>query len=134
MPDELYMNIKTKVINWILFVIFLLFAFVQLNDPDPVIWFVTYFIVALFAVLSNYLRIPKLYYYLAIAGLVLFSFFHISYFADWVSAGNKGELFGKMVDKKPYIEGTREFLGLVLALLAMIYILRHRLQYKDSKI
>lgn len=132
MPEELIMRTKTKVINWILFVIFLLFALVQLNDPDPVIWFVTYFIVALFAVSSNYLRIPKLYYYLAIAGLVLFSFFHISYFADWISAGDKEELFGEMVYEKPYIEGTREFLGLVLALIAMIYILRHKLQYKSS--
>ena len=133
MPDGLFMNTKTKVINWILCAIFLLFALVQLNDPDPVIWFVTYFIVSLFAVLSNYLRIPKLYYYLAIAGLVLFSFFHISYFADWVLTGNKGELFGEMVYEKPYIEGAREFLGLVLALIAMIYILRHKLVYKSSK-
>ena len=134
MPDGLYMNAKIKVINWVLFVILLLFALVQLNDPDPVIWFATYFIVALFAVLSNYLRIPKLYYYLAIAGLVLFSFFHISFFTDWVTTGTKEELFGNMLDKKPYIEGAREFLGLVLALVAMIYILRHRLQYKGSKI
>jgi len=74
MPEELIMRTKTKVINWILFVIFLLFALVQLNDPDPVIWFVTYFIVALFAVSSNYLRIPKLYYYLAYSriGFVFF--------------------------------------------------------------
>ena len=74
MSDKLKMKTGTKVINWILFVIFLLFALVQLNDPDPVIWFVTYFIVALFAVLSNFIRIPKLYYYLAVAGLVYICF------------------------------------------------------------
>lgn len=120
-------------INWILFVIFLLFAFVQLNDPDPVIWFVTYFIVALIALLSNYIRIPKLYYYLAVAGLVIFALFHVNYFLEWIRAGNKEELFGEMVYDKPYIEGTREFLGLVLALLAMMYLLKQKFRLDPSK-
>lgn len=127
------MKTRARVINWILFVIFLLFALVQLNDPDPVIWFVTYFIVALIALLSNYIRIPKLYYYLAVAGLVIFALFHVNYFLEWIRAGNKEELFGEMVYDKPYIEGTREFLGLVLALLAMMYLLKQKFRLDPSK-
>jgi hypothetical protein len=127
------MKTRTKLINWILFLIFLLFALVQLNDPDPVIWFVTYFIVALFAVLSNFIRIPKLYFYLAVAGLVIFALFHMDYFMKWITTGNKGELFGEMVYEKPHIEGTREFLGLVLALMAILYLLKQQLSHDHLK-
>jgi hypothetical protein len=133
MSDKLKMKTGTKVINWILFVIFLLFALVQLNDPDPLIWFVTYFIVALFAILSNFIRIPKWYYYLAVAGLVIFALFHANYFMEWIITENKGELFGEMVYEKPYIEGTREFMGLVLALMAIIYLLRKTLRLGHPK-
>ena len=132
MSDKLKMNASTKVINWIIGVIFLLFALVQLNDPDPLLWFVTYFVVALFAVLSNYVRIPTLYYYLAVAGLILFALFHVNYFMEWMTTGNKAELFGEMVYEKPYIEGTREFLGLVLALMAILYLLRQKLKMTGS--
>jgi len=133
MPDRIKMKTKTKLINWILCVLFLLFALVQLNDPDPVIWFVTYFIVALFAALSNFIGIPKGYYYLAATGLVIFSFFHVNYFLEWIITANKGELLGEMVYEKPYIEGTREFLGLVLALMAILYLLKQKLGLNQSK-
>ena len=36
-----------KALNISLAILFFLFAYVQLNDPDPVIWFSVYFIVAL---------------------------------------------------------------------------------------
>ncbi|HYI78522.1 MAG TPA: transmembrane 220 family protein, partial [Chryseolinea sp.] len=31
-----------RIVNFILAVLFLLFAFVQINDPDPVIWILIY--------------------------------------------------------------------------------------------
>jgi len=35
-----------RIVNIILFVIFSLFAFVQLNDPDSIVWFILYAITA----------------------------------------------------------------------------------------
>ncbi len=107
-----------------MFVIFLMFAYVQLNDPDPVIWFSMYLMVAVFFGFSNFLRVPKVLLYAAISGLLVFSLFHLGYFLDWLMSDDKSELFGKMVYEKPYIEGAREFLGLIIAIGALLYLLR----------
>ena len=37
-----------NLINWIVCVVFLLFAFVQLNDPDPYVWVAIYGLIAIF--------------------------------------------------------------------------------------
>ena len=39
---------------------------------------------------------------------------------------NKSELFGEMVYEKPYLEGTREFLGLVLAAITFLFQLKKK--------
>lgn len=41
---------------------------------------------------------------------------------DWIQIEHKEELFGKMVYEKPYLEGTREFLGLFIAPAGLFYL------------
>jgi hypothetical protein len=41
---------------------------------------------------------------------------------NWIQIEHKEELFGKMVYEKPYLEGTREFLGLLIAVAGMFYL------------
>lgn len=113
-----------KYINWALFTVFLLFAYLQLNDPDPIIWVVVYGTVALFFALSNFIKIPKIVFYTVIFAMILFSIMHFGFFTDWLQSDNKSELVGDMVYEKPYIEGTREFMGLLIAILALGYLLR----------
>ena len=48
-----------KLINFIICGIFLLFSYVQLNDPDPYVWVVVYGLVAVLFAASNFVRIPK---------------------------------------------------------------------------
>ncbi len=115
---------KSIKINIILFVVFFLFAIVQLNDPDPVIWFSIYGIVALVCLVANYKKIPKILLWILIIGLLVYSVSYFHYFKDWFNIDHKEEIFGEMVYEKPYLEGTREFLGLLMAIGALVYQLK----------
>ena len=112
-----------RILNFVLFVVFLLFAYVQMNDPDPVIWFSIYFLVAILSLVSAFRGIPMILLYAVFAGLVLYSGFHFPYVVEWMVSEEPKDLFGEMSDDKYYIEGTREFLGLLIALLACVYLM-----------
>ena len=113
-----------KILNLVFFVLFALFAIVQLNDPDPVNWFLIYGAVSITFFLANYINIPKQIIWLLVAGLLIYASIHIAYFFDWIKIDHKEEIFGEMVYEKPYLEGTREFLGLIIAALAILFLLK----------
>ncbi|MDP5157205.1 MAG: transmembrane 220 family protein [Flaviramulus sp.] len=115
---------KKKLINIILFVLFTLFAVFQLNDPDPFHWFLIYGFVALISLIAIFKALPKPLIWIMVLGLLIYSGFYIQYFFEWLQIENKSEVFGEMVYQKPYLEGTREFLGLVLAAIALMFQLK----------
>ena len=115
-----------KTINIILCIIFILFAVLQLNDPDGIIWFLVYAFVAGICLYSAFKKVPKLMLWGVIIGLFIYSAFYLSLFIDYLQTDNKEEIFGEMVYEKPYLEGTREFLGLWIAAFAVIYQLKNR--------
>ena len=55
-----------------------------------------------------------------------YSVFHFSLFIDYLNTENKEEIFGEMVYDKLYLEGTREFIGLLLAALGIMYQIKIR--------
>ena len=116
-----------KIINGILFVLFAVFAIAQINDPDPLIWVALYALVAVVSLLANFIVIPRKLIHGLFIGYLLYASFHFLYFIDFLQIENKNELFGEMVYEKPYLEGTREFLGLLLAAIALL------LQFKKKK-
>ncbi|WKK65659.1 transmembrane 220 family protein [Lutimonas zeaxanthinifaciens] len=116
-----------KWINWILFFLFASFAYVQLNDPDPYIWVLIYGSVSVLFGLSNFMKVPRWIHQFLIAAFLLYAIFHLGFFYDWLMTDEKSEIFGEMVYKKPYIEGTREFLGLLIAGFSLLFL------YKNSK-
>lgn len=116
---------KTRVIiNVTLFVLFTLFALVQLNDPDPIHWFLLYEWVAVLSLVAIFRNIPKLIIWLSIFVLLVYDGTLVTYFVDWMKIDHKEELFGKMVYEKPYLEGTREFLGVIMAVMALLFHLK----------
>lgn len=122
------MNNTKKTINVLLFILFLIFAIVQLNDPDPYIWFPLYFGVGSICLISNYKIIPN-YILLVIVGLLItYSIYHFSLFLTYLKTDHKEELFGEMVYEKPYLEGSREFLGLLLGAVSIYYQLKRKKQ------
>ena len=118
------MKTSKKVINIFLLIIFLLFAIVQLNDPDGIIWFLIYGIVGVICLYSNFKEIPKKILIGIIFLLLIYTAFHFSLFIDYLRTENKEEIFGEMVYEKPYLEGSREFLGLLIAIFGVFYQLK----------
>lgn len=100
---------------------FSLFAVIQLNDPDSAIWFSIYAIVAAICLYSSFKTLPKMFLNIVIILLLGYSLFHFSLFLDYLQKDHKEEIFGAMVYEKPYLEGSREFMGLLIAAFAMLY-------------
>lgn len=110
---------RKKTINYILFFLFLSFAVVQLNDADGLLWFFIYLIVSGICLLSTFRTIPKSILRILIGALCVYAAFHFSLFIDFLQTDQKEEFFGEMVYDKPYLEGSREFLGLIIAIIAV---------------
>jgi hypothetical protein len=117
---------QNKIKNLILFILFVIFAILQLNDPDGKLWFSIYFIVSLICLYNTFKPVPKSILILSIIALMSYSAFHFSLFIDYLNTENKEEIFGEMVYDKPYLEGTREFIGLLLAALLIMYQIKIR--------
>ena len=124
------MNIKIKttksrrIINSLLFALFIVFAILQLNDPDPIVWVSLYGLVAIVSLISNYTNIPRWLIALFALGLLIFASKHLPSLLEYLKTDNKEEIFGEMVYDKPYLEGSREFLGLIIAVIVLLYQLR----------
>lgn len=117
---------SAQLINIILGVLFLSFAVLQLNDPDPIIWFSMYMIVAIVSIASNYKSINSLIIWGLIIGYLIYASTYFSLFLDWLQTEDKNEIFGEMVYEKPYLEGSREFFGLIMAAGALIFQVRKK--------
>lgn len=106
----------------------MVFAGVQLNDPDPLLWTFIYFSVAGVCVLGFFSRFyPKLTLALALV-LVVYSLWFVPGVRQWLGQDNRVQLFDNVAKMEhPFIEESREFLGLWIAALTLFfYALRGR--------
>ncbi|MEQ9290545.1 MAG: transmembrane 220 family protein [Cyclobacteriaceae bacterium] len=111
-----------KIFNLFFAVLFLLFVGVQYNDPDPLLWMVIYGIVSVLFFLAAFnIRIKKVILGVIIVG-ALFSLTYIPGVYDWFTIGEPGEIVASMKVDKPYVEESREFFGLWIALAALIFL------------
>jgi hypothetical protein len=82
--------------------------------------------VAVISLVGNYRVLPRKLIYGLFFGCLIYAAYHFLYFIDFLQTENKEELFGEMVYKKPYLEGTREFLGLILSAFALLFQLKKK--------
>ena len=113
-----------KNIYFIISGLFLLFAVVQWNDPDPLIWMIFYGVMSLIYVLlalgkkfAFYLSVLMLIVSLLYMGLIL------PEIIKWIKDGMPS-IVQSMKATIPTIEYTREFLGLLLCLIACVWAIR----------
>ncbi|MEO0775178.1 MAG: transmembrane 220 family protein [Bacteroidota bacterium] len=117
---------NTRIIKWsnlAIAVIFALFAYVQLNDPDPWRWVALYGAVAILyglAAWGQYLQIA-VYFLFAVSIASLLSL--LPSFVAWIRDG-ADSIVGTMKAEAPHIELTREFLGLSLVIVALFFLWR----------
>jgi hypothetical protein len=110
-----------KVINFFLAVVFVLFAFVQVNDPDPVIWILIYGAMAVICVLAMFSFYPRKFLIGLLVLFVLYGLVFIPGVIEWLKQDNKSALFDEIAKMRhPYIEETREFLGLFICIAVLV--------------
>ncbi len=120
-----------KVLNLVLAVLFLVFAFVQINDPDPVVWILIYGIMAVACVLAAfryYYPVPLLVLLVVFVG---YSFVFLSGVIEWFQSDDKSMLFDDLAKMQyPYIEESREYLGLLICILVLVM---HLVSYRNIR-
>ena len=109
-----------KIFNIVLTIIFILFALVQYNDPDPYIWTPIYLFCAW---VTGYAAIGKYNKTAILIGslpIVTYMLSYIPDFIDWFKMGMPS-IVETMKADKPYVELTREFGGLVICVAALVF-------------
>jgi hypothetical protein len=111
---------KVVAVSWIALLV--VFALLQLNDPDPWRWVLVYLAAALLwtAMLFDRKQ-PRLEFAL----LLIMAFWMGGLWPgvlDLLEEGKPGDLFAEMATDRPYIEVAREFLGLAIAAISVSWL------------
>ncbi len=115
-----------KVFNIIFCFVFIVFAALQYNDPDPYVWLPIYMYTAVLCWLAARQRYFTKAYLLGIAVYAIYAIykmFDANGLLDWIKLHHAENIAGTMKAEQPWIEETREFFGLVIliAVLAVNY-------------
>jgi hypothetical protein len=112
-----------KFFNIFFSVVFILFAVVQYNDPDPYLWIPIYLYPALLCFLKFILKpISRVAYwagFLVFGVYAIYKMFDTNGIIDWVQFHNASNIASTMKAEKPWIEESREFFGLVIILIVL---------------
>ena len=105
------------IIYMALALMFMAFAFVQLNDPDPILWIVIYGACAVVCVMAAF---DYFIFRLLLAMAVVYVGVAATLFGSvivWLRSADRALLFDDIAKMQyPYIEESREFLGLMICL------------------
>lgn len=111
------------IFNLFFCVLFVVFAGLQYNDPDPYLWIPIYLYVAVlcwFAFKGKFY--PKLYLFGAavFAIYAAYLFFRKDGMLDWMREHEAEDIAEEMKATKPWIEATREVLGLLILVVVLL--------------
>ncbi|MBD0279265.1 MAG: transmembrane 220 family protein [Flavisolibacter sp.] len=112
-----------RVFNIIFIVVFILFAALQYNDPDPYIWIPIYLYGAWLCYLAlkhKYSRVLYLIGFIAYGGYAVYLFFDKTGVWDWATEHHAENIAQTMKATRPWIEETREFGGLLILIIVML--------------
>ncbi len=111
-----------KIVKIALAILYIVFAAVQYNDPDPLYWILIYGVAAALIILNLFGWHNRLIIGLFIIAGAILSLQYIGGVIDYFGAGDPGAITEEMHFDRPYIELTREFFGLWIALAGLILI------------
>jgi len=104
--------------------IFMGMAVLQLNDPDPLYWFLVYAAVAVVAAAAVAGRRLPRFALVTLGAVTAGALIAAPGFIDYLQSGNWGSIAEHMNDEEPYIEQGREFVGLLIAAAALLPFIR----------
>jgi len=112
-----------RISNLIFAIIFILFAGLQYNDPDPVLW-ISIYLYAVIICLMAYRN--KFYPKLCLLGIGMYTVYAAILFFDktgvinWATDHHGENIASTMKAEQPWIEETREFGGLVMLIVVLL--------------
>ncbi|MEI7587946.1 MAG: transmembrane 220 family protein [Chitinophagia bacterium] len=109
-----------KTFNTLFIFVFILFAAVQYNDPDPYLWIPIY----LYPAVLCYWEVKqkpinkKAYWagFLVFGAYAIYKMFDTNGIIDWIKFHDATSIASTMKAEKPWVEESREFFGLVIIL------------------
>ena len=109
-----------KILNGILALLFILFAYWQFNDPDALTWVIIYLLVAAMSAYAIFKKIDKRILVFFLTFFLVYTLSYTPYILDWIRQGMPS-IADEMKASTPYIEYTREFFGLLICLIVVVY-------------
>ena len=111
-----------KIFNIIFCMLFILFAALQYNDPDPYVWVPIYMYAAVlcwFAFRNKFYPGAYLLGIVLYAAYALYKVFDQNGLIDWMTKHHAEDIAATMKAEKPWIEESREFFGLVILIVVL---------------
>ena len=112
-----------KLFNIFFCFVFIVFAALQYNDPDPYVWMPIYLYTSALCWLAFRSRYyPRAY----IAGIIVYALyatykvFDANGLIDWITKHHAQNIAETMKAQKPWIEESREFFGLVILIVVLL--------------
>jgi len=122
-----------KIFNIVWVVLFIIFAGLQYNDPDPYLWMPIYLYCAWFCFLAAKKEFYPIGYAAGIAiftGYAIYKIFDNNGLIDWFEYHHAESLVQTMKAEKPWVEEVREFFGLVICIAVLganwVYAIKER--------
>jgi len=127
-----------KVFNIIFALLFVLFAALQYNDPDPYVWITIYLYTAILCWQAFRNKFYPKAYLLGIIVYTIYAVYKIfdqNGLLDWINVHDAENIAETMKAEKPWIEESREFFGLVILIVVLLIDLlyaRRRMAYQKQ--
>ena len=111
-----------RILNSFLALMFLAFAFVQVNDPDPILWILIYGAMAVLSVMAIFEYYVPIVLYLLGVGYAVYLILLFPGMMDWFHSADRSLLFDDLAKMQYYyIEEAREFLGLMICEIVLVF-------------
>ena len=112
-----------KIFNYFFCFVFVLFAALQYNDPDPYLWVPIYLYAAVLCWLAARNKFYKKAYLIGIALYALYALYKVfdaNGLIDWFTKHHAENIAETMKAEQPWIEESREFFGLVILIVVLL--------------
>src|SRR5215831_3149410 len=112
-----------KIFNLFFFIVFIIFAALQYNDPDPYVWMPIYGYCAVLCWLAFKNKFYPRAYLLGIGVFAIYAgykFFDQYGVLDWITKYHAANIADTMKAETPWVEETREFFGLVICICVLL--------------
>tara|TARA_R100001143_G_scaffold4167_1_gene7003 strand:+ start:30684 stop:31070 length:387 start_codon:yes stop_codon:yes gene_type:complete len=113
--------------HWLVLILFIVFALLQLNDTGSIPWIIGYGWVSVVAAMKIFNKIrpsEKVVRLLTLCSIIIYLGWAAVWFPEvltWIDLG-KPTITGSMSSETPYIEYVREFIGLLICTGSMAYL------------